>query len=326
MKTLVKRGIADEGDLLGEGERVLIGRLVRQWSYPGTSGRITSANNLEVLAMNVAHFFLATQGIDDECVRRHSERASQLLEVCRRFVETAENAGTPDNFNIGASWWCGFLAAWQRSSYARLEVSHKLAASLCLTDIGPGIEVTAPWEACSVLVPDGLLGREIARVFCEGCDPRYLVSIDGKVCRVDEIGDTREGRCTIEMLRNLVRGAFLALENPEQWRKPAGRANPKNHRSIGAPDFAQSKYLISKPLTYDLRQQVSEYITGTRTGTRKGASPTVQFIVRGHWRQQVHGVGRSLRKTIWIKPFWKGPEEGRILLRRATLDETETAP
>jgi len=33
-----------------------------------------------------------------------------------------------------------------------------------------------------------------------------------------------------------------------------------------------------------------------------------KFIVRGHWRNQAHGPGRSERKRIWIEPFWKGPE------------------
>lgn len=32
--------------------------------------------------------------------------------------------------------------------------------------------------------------------------------------------------------------------------------------------------------------------------------------VQGHWRNQAHGPGHSLRKLIWILPFWKGPEDG----------------
>lgn len=35
-----------------------------------------------------------------------------------------------------------------------------------------------------------------------------------------------------------------------------------------------------------------------------------RFIVRGHYRNQAHGVGRAERKRIWVQPFWKGPEEG----------------
>lgn len=35
---------------------------------------------------------------------------------------------------------------------------------------------------------------------------------------------------------------------------------------------------------------------------------TVRFMVRGHWRNQVHGEGRKERKLIWIKPFYKGSD------------------
>jgi len=35
-----------------------------------------------------------------------------------------------------------------------------------------------------------------------------------------------------------------------------------------------------------------------------------RFIVRGHYRNQAHGPGWRDRKSIWIEPFFKGPEEG----------------
>lgn len=40
-----------------------------------------------------------------------------------------------------------------------------------------------------------------------------------------------------------------------------------------------------------------------------GASPQVRFSVRGHWRQQPHGPQNSLRKLLWIQPFWKGSDK-----------------
>jgi len=52
---------------------------------------------------------------------------------------------------------------------------------------------------------------------------------------------------------------------------------------------------------------------------RQGARDTTfrmkhRFIVRGHYANQPHGPGRSLRKRIYIQPFWKGPEEGARLV------------
>lgn len=49
-----------------------------------------------------------------------------------------------------------------------------------------------------------------------------------------------------------------------------------------------------------------------------------RFVVRGHWRRQAVGKGRAERKTIWIHPFWKGPENAAVALAR--LYEVEARP
>lgn len=38
-----------------------------------------------------------------------------------------------------------------------------------------------------------------------------------------------------------------------------------------------------------------------------------RWVVRGHWRQQAHGPGRSLRRTTWVPPHVKGPEGAPFL-------------
>jgi len=35
--------------------------------------------------------------------------------------------------------------------------------------------------------------------------------------------------------------------------------------------------------------------------------------VRGHWKPQAYGKGRTLRKTIYIDPYWKGPDMAEIV-------------
>lgn len=39
-----------------------------------------------------------------------------------------------------------------------------------------------------------------------------------------------------------------------------------------------------------------------------------RHIVRGHYRNQAHGVGRAQRTMKWIAPFWRGPEGGAELV------------
>jgi hypothetical protein len=50
-----------------------------------------------------------------------------------------------------------------------------------------------------------------------------------------------------------------------------------------------------------------------------------QWMVRGHKREQAHGPRHSLRKTIWIQPFWKGPVDAPILKRSHELQEDSHA-
>lgn len=38
-----------------------------------------------------------------------------------------------------------------------------------------------------------------------------------------------------------------------------------------------------------------------------------RWIVRGHWRQQPHGPGRSQRRTTWVPSYVKGPEDAPFL-------------
>jgi hypothetical protein len=214
-----------------------------------------------------------------------------------------------------------FLAEWRRSSYARLEVGHRLAASLALTDVPDDAEVRAPWEAWSLVVPDGLLGN-VARAWCVGTE---VVAVISRPYVVSVIGDDRSpqpSRVTLDMIRSLVVGACLALSDPEAFRKErqGAGAGQRRRRHSGPPDLDQARYLLSAPVTVDLRDHVRAALDDERAG-RRVSSPKVQFLVRGHWKNQAHGPRHSLRRRQWQRPFWKGPEDTRVLLRAHRVEE-----
>jgi len=53
-----------------------------------------------------------------------------------------------------------------------------------------------------------------------------------------------------------------------------------------------------------------------------GSAPrewSCQWVVRGHWRQQVWGEGRKGRRPIWITPYVKGPDDKPLKTPRATV-------
>jgi len=207
-----------------------------------------------------------------------------------------------------------FIGRWRASAFARLEVSHKLAAALCLTDITDSDEIRAPWSAWSLLIPNGLFGENgVARVWCIDKTPIVLAFPSGLLLQwsVENAG----GQAQIDMIRALILGSCAALSDPDRL-KQSGRwgntssAQPKQRRHGPPPEGA--RYVLAQPVSIDLREAVLDSIGGKH---RSGASPKVQFLVRGHWRNQAHGPGRTLRVFRWIEPFWKGPPETRILLR-----------
>lgn len=292
-------------------------RLALDWSAP--PGIPVTANNAELLVMNAARLTAGIHAIWQAYGFTENESAwNSVAHVVADYVPAFGRVLTANATalawldslgDVGAAWY----ALWLRSSFARLEVGHRLAAALCCTDVPPELEVHAPWKAWSLIVPEGLLEHwQIARVWCVGTDWIATVQKDGKLT-------PPVGGVVGDMVRSLIRGACLAISDPAEHRKP-GTQKPQSkhgkHRETGAPDFEEARFLLSKPVSIDLREHVAAAASG-----RAHSAPKVQFLVRGHWREQVHGPKRALRKRIWIEPFWKGPEEARILLRSHALEK-----
>lgn len=230
---------------------------------------------------------------------------------------------------------CEFGLDWLDSNFSKLEIGHKLAASLCLTDVPDDLEVKAPWVAWSFVIPDGLLLgmpnskgelEDFARVLCRGAQIKYLVSSKGRCVgpvNPDQSGAPEGVIHLFKLLNSLVKGACLALSDPDQYKKKSIGGNEgsfKSKRAGGAPVLNNARFMLSAAVQVDLRDVVHAVQRGER---RKGGKLTVQFLVRGHWKNQAHGPHQSLRKRIWLQPFWKGNEETRILLRNYVIKDKE---
>lgn len=68
-------------------------------------------------------------------------------------------------------------------------------------------------------------------------------------------------------------------------------------------------YTVGKPVKLDFRLAVKSFLEGRR------ASLTAQSLVAGHHKRQAHGPNSSLRKWIFVEPYWRGPEDGAIVVR-----------
>jgi hypothetical protein len=303
---------------------------------------LVTPNNIEVAMMSLARFSAFTES------DRSADVRSWLKHLGKSRLAYFEDS------QFGALLdMLGFGSHWRSMAFARLELGHKLAAALMFTDAPESVQ--APWLAWSLILPDGLLGEvDIRRVWCLGDRPAVLLvklgdhvgtlglhvfkpREDGNLgidpgpynpdlgekipktrAAFEAMGKEYEEKFlrTLPMLQNLIRGVCLALSDPAEWRKgdyygrPSGSEIKKASKHKELP--VGERYVLGHPVQIDLREEVLEHV---RTGRVGGGSPTKLFLVRGHHRRQAHGPGHQLRKTIWVEPFWKGPEDARVLLR-----------
>lgn len=118
-------------------------------------------------------------------------------------------------------------------------------------------------------------------------------------------------------IRQIVFGAlaFLTASRGEAM-TPVESTRKKKKREPKAT-AEPKRWAIGSTIRIDPR-----LIRSARGGAREAAFHIKQrFVVRGHYRNQVHGPARALRTLKWIAPFWKGPEEGARLVHTYKLDE-----
>ena len=210
-------------------------------------------------------------------------------------------------------------------------------------------DVIPPWPAFQIDVPDGLLcgaedaeERDVKTIFVAQGDDRwsYLVTraddtVSGRQdVRADEMvreslsnettpGDPFPANVDAEdrllaMIGRLIVGVCLELSSPNVDVKRVGRGHGDWERRTkrGSPlPIGPRIFRLGRDVKIDVRRAVRDYIRGG------GSSPTVQSLIRGHWKLQAHGPRHSLRKRIHVEPYWRGPEDGPVLIRAVSLRE-----
>lgn len=246
-----------------------------------------------------------------------------------------------------------FGEPWRENGFARLNLGHKLSAALMMTSVGD-IEVKAPWDAWSLQVPPELLPFRLnleavekakvkkgsdgsidlapaitsssddetygyyGSILCKGSDPEWLL-VQMKARNGNpgfsmplniQVDAGAEG--VSALVRNLVKGVCLTIADAQKHRTGTWSGRQGKKRGTKAGPYAGCQYTLGTPVSIDLRDAVKQVALGRKPG---GGSPSVQFLVRGHWRNQAHGPGLKQRRATWIEPFWKGHEEARALLK-----------
>jgi hypothetical protein len=129
----------------------------------------------------------------------------------------------------------------------------------------------------------------------------------------DENLNDRDNRCML-ICRRIVAGMCHAMSSPDDWR-PTKSADVRASNTRTQKQPTCRVYLLGRPVNVDCRLAVRQYV---EQGTKHGPL-TLQLLVRGHWRRQAIGTGRSERKWIRIEPYWKGPEDAPVRVRSHEL-------
>jgi len=240
-----------------------------------------------------------------------------------------------------------FAALWAVQAFQRMQTSHTFASALMCTEIDREsvASIQEQWRAWSVMVPNGMLCmEEDGKVFLE-CT-RILTWVTPSVSRMQMFffspagmvghedfeaatlpdllaGQTKPGGEQIGRLeqcaKRLVAGLLLTMQNVEPGQvKEVPAKNPLSKREEGAP--AHRIITIGKPIKIDCREALKNYIaTGHARAGGTRSLPKVQWLVRGHWRNQPYGPRRLGRRRQWISPFWKGVADAPILSRGKVL-------
>lgn len=125
------------------------------------------------------------------------------------------------------------------------------------------------------------------------------------------------------LIGRLILNVCLALTDPANIKPigPGHKAHAQAHRRRQPGPPVVRNFQVGKPLKHDFRGLVTAYLHGER----EYRELSVQTLVAGHWKRQLYGEARALRKTIWIEPYWRGPEDAPIIQRPHVLGkETPT--
>jgi hypothetical protein len=233
------------------------------------------------------------------------------------------------------------LSEWAESGFPIIELEPRLAHALMCTDFGE-LDTTClrlPFRAfivssaetestiesiffdsAGIKRDDGLFYRISVNLrdsgsLVIGADPQCLLSLgrtdfDPKSIRIDtnmRSCSDREMRVAFLAVRVVV-GACLHYFTKSHQSKTGLQAS--RSKKLRGYDPVHRIAFLGCSVQCDTSEHVRSYVCGTERRLR-----SVQFLVRGHWRVQPCGKGLLERKTIWIQPFWKGPEEAVIKAR-----------
>jgi hypothetical protein len=110
--------------------------------------------------------------------------------------------------------------------------------------------------------------------------------------------DREDAQNMVNIFYNMV----LYINDPNRNRSETESAHTRKIKDGYSKKGVLTSYIVLKP--------PKSYVP---LSSGNGHALDKRFVVRGHWRMQSYGEKHSLRKSMWIKPYWKGPELAEII-------------
>lgn len=124
----------------------------------------------------------------------------------------------------------------------------------------------------------------------------------------EAVGDLERPLRIINALQRAFVGVVLELEG-KSFRDEIAKGRPRS-RALRRGIPKAWNFHLRRPVVVDCREWLKALAKG-----EVSRSITVQSLVRGHWKNQPCGPGRTERKFIHIEPYWRGPEDAPIAVR-----------
>jgi hypothetical protein len=241
-----------------------------------------------------------------------------------------------------------FWIRWGQCGMPSLLLTEKQFASFSISDVDRALllDWRLPWPAINVPVPGGILavgGVPVSRIMCHRKATQYSVPDNAAyVFRLqmgtaeivasvhqntlaDAIDPDRIDRITYNtlpqepgdgMVRKLgvsaIINAISFINNGYKIEEVVLRT--KTRRKAKLAKLGRS-YTLNVPVKIDVVKHVRNYVNGTNTERLF----TMRWLVRGHRKNQAYGLNRTLRKSLWIEPYWKGPEAALVKRKNYTI-------
>lgn len=218
---------------------------------------------------------------------------------------------------------------WYENGLPRVVVEPRLAASLmCMSFSSRGDvrELLSPWDAFVLDVPPGSVadpnGNQVAYLIAydvRGESERSVGAfaipsrtdappVEVRVAdSVEQLSGERDGEHpSLVLLARFLAGAVAEVSSRPVG--PTAKGGGVKRDGRGEPKTRTME--LRRDVRVDCRPAVAGYLSGAR-----GSAPTVQVLVRGHWKRVACGAGRADRRWVAVEPYWRGPEDAPLALR-----------